>query len=142
MRPEYPSGLVLGPGIGRSPVRFPARARSVLGHLFINVGTCVHQFWDVLGCVWEWFGNAFGSVWDGFENNVGRGQQKHGREYFSRVGLFYNNMFSLSPVKKIEMLKTAVLLYSSPPVGVRRAGLPLRLAGNTTSGLSIYRNIR
>ena len=72
MRSEYPSGLVLRPGIGRSPVRFPARARSVWDNCLTNFGQLFHQFGDVLGCVWEWFGDVLGWIWDGFEKNIGR----------------------------------------------------------------------
>ena len=45
MRPEYPSGLVPGPGIGRSWVRFPASRRSLRDHFFVNFG----MSWDVSG---------------------------------------------------------------------------------------------
>ena len=55
MRSEYPSGLVPGPGIGRSPVRFPAPPRSVRGHVFITFG----MSWDVSG-------SGVGTVSDGF----------------------------------------------------------------------------
>ena len=54
MRPEYLSGLVLGPGIGRSWVRFPAPRRSFWGHFFVNFGTS----WDVSG-------NGLGTFLDG-----------------------------------------------------------------------------
>ena len=36
---------------------------------------------------------------------------KNGREYFSRVGLFKNNIFSLSLAKHIEILKNVILPY-------------------------------
>ena len=54
MRSEYPSGLVPGQGVGRSPVRFPAPRRSVRGHFFINFG----MSWDVSG-------SGLGTFWDG-----------------------------------------------------------------------------
>ena len=80
MRPEYPSGLVLGPGIGKSPVRFPAPRRSFRGHLFVNFG----MSWDVSG---SGLGKFCGWVWDGFGRNVGRGRKieifKNDRVYFS-----------------------------------------------------------
>ena len=55
MRPEYPSGLVLGPGIGRSPVRFPASRRSLRGHFFV-----------IFGMSWDVFGSGLGTFSDGF----------------------------------------------------------------------------
>ena len=58
MRPEYPSGLVLGPGIGRSPVRFPAPRRSVRGNFFVNFG----MSWDVFGIGLGMFLDGFGMV--------------------------------------------------------------------------------
>ena len=58
VRPEYPSGLVLGPGIGRSPVRFPAPRRSFRGHFFVNVG----MSWDVSGSGLGTFSDGFGMV--------------------------------------------------------------------------------
>ena len=68
MRPAYPSGLVLGPGIGRSPVRFPASRRSFRGNLFANFG----MSWDVFGIGLEMFLDGFGMVLkknsDGAEN--------------------------------------------------------------------------
>ena len=68
MRPEYPSGLVLGPGIGRSWVRFPAPRRSFRGHFFVNFG----MSWDVSGSGLGMFSDRFGMVLekmsDGVEN--------------------------------------------------------------------------
>ena len=68
MRSEYPSGLVLGPGIGRSPVRFPAPRRSFRGHFFVNVG----MSWDVsssgLGTFSDGFGMVLENMSDGVEN--------------------------------------------------------------------------
>ena len=68
MRPEYPSGLVLGPGIGRSPVRFPAPRRSFWGHFFVNFG----MSWDVsrsgLGTFSDGFGMVLKKMSDGVEN--------------------------------------------------------------------------
>ena len=51
---RIPQRLVLGPGNGKSPVRFPAPPRSVWGNLLIIVGYWFHQFGNALGCVWEW----------------------------------------------------------------------------------------
>ena len=68
MRSEYPSGLVLGPGIWRSPVRVPAPRRSFRGHLFVNFG----MSWDVSG-------NGLGTFSDGFGmvlKNVGWDQKQ------------------------------------------------------------------
>ena len=58
MRPEYPSGLVLGPGIGRPSVRFPASRRSFRGHFFVNFG----MSWDVSGSGLGTFSDGFGMV--------------------------------------------------------------------------------
>ena len=58
MRPEYPSGLVLGPGIWRSPVRFPAPRRSFRGHFFVNFG----MSWDVSGSGLGTFSDGLGMV--------------------------------------------------------------------------------
>ena len=69
MRSDYPSGLVAGQGVGRSPVRFPAPRRSVRGQFFLNFG----MSWDVSG-------SGLGTFWDGFgmvlKKNVGRGRTK------------------------------------------------------------------
>ena len=58
MRPEHTSGLVLGPGIWRSPVRFPAPRRSFRGHFFVNFG----MSWDVSGSGLGTFSDGFGMV--------------------------------------------------------------------------------
>ena len=70
MRPEYPSGLVLGPGIGRPPVRFPAPRRSFRGNFFVNFG----MSWDVSGSGLGTFSDGLGMVLkqmsDGVEKNT------------------------------------------------------------------------
>ena len=66
MRPEYPSGLVLGPGIGRSPVRFPAPRRSFRGHFFVNFG----MSWDVSGSGLGTFSDGFGMVLEKMSDGV------------------------------------------------------------------------
>ena len=58
MRSEYPSGLVLGPGIARSLVRFLAPRRSFRGHCFVNFG----MSWDVSGSGLGTFSDGFGVV--------------------------------------------------------------------------------
>ena len=58
MRSEYPSGLVIGPGIWRSPVRFPAPPRSFRGHFYVNFG----MSWDVSGSGLGTFSDRFGMV--------------------------------------------------------------------------------
>ena len=58
MRPEYPGGLVLGRGIWRSPVRFPAPRKSFRGHFFINLGIS----WDVSRSGLGMFSDGFGMV--------------------------------------------------------------------------------
>ena len=66
MRPEYLSGLVLGPGIGRSWVRFPAPRRSFLGHFFVNFG----MSWDVSGSGLGMFLDGFGMVLEKMSDGV------------------------------------------------------------------------
>ena len=67
MRPEYLSGLVLGPEIGRSWVRFPAPRRWSRGHFFVNFG----MSWDVsrsgLGTFLDGFGMVLKKMSDGIE---------------------------------------------------------------------------
>ena len=58
MRSECPSGLVLGPGIGMSPVRFRASRRSVWGNVFVNFG----MSWDVSGSGLATLSDGFGMV--------------------------------------------------------------------------------
>ena len=67
MRSEYPSELVLRPGIWRSPVQLLAPPKSLfwsgLGHSFINFGM------SCLGCVWQWFediSDGVGMVWENY----------------------------------------------------------------------------
>ena len=68
MRSEYPSGLVIGPGIWRSPVRFPAPRRSFRGHFFVNFG----MSWDLsrsgLGTFSDGFGMVLKKCWAGSKN--------------------------------------------------------------------------
>ena len=66
MRSEYPSGLVPGPGIGTSPVRFPAPPRSVRGNFFINFG----MYWDVSGSGLGTFSDGFGMVLEKMSDKV------------------------------------------------------------------------
>ena len=66
MRPEYPSGLVLGPGIGRPPVRFPAPQRSFRGNFFVNFG----MSWDVSGSCLGMFSDGFGMVLEKMSDGV------------------------------------------------------------------------
>ena len=65
---KTPNGLVNGPGIGRSPVRFPAPRRSVQGHFFINFG----MSWNVSGDGLGTFSDGFGMV---SEKHVGQGRK-------------------------------------------------------------------
>ena len=69
MRPEYPSGLVPGPGIGRLPVRFPVSRRSFRGHFFINYG----MSWDLSRSGLGIFSDGFGMVL----NNMLGGVEKY-----------------------------------------------------------------
>ena len=66
MRPEYLSGLVLGPGIGRSWVRFPAPQRSFRGHFFVNFW----MSWDVSGSGLGTFSDRFGMVLEKMSDGV------------------------------------------------------------------------
>ena len=68
VRPEYPSGLVLGPGIWRSPVRFPATRRSFRGHFFVNFG----MSWDVSGSGLGTFSDGFGMVLENISDGVNK----------------------------------------------------------------------
>ena len=67
MRPEYPSGLVLGQGVGRSPVRFPAPQRSFRGHFFVNFGMSWDVFRSGLGTFSDGFGMDSRRMSDGVE---------------------------------------------------------------------------
>ena len=56
VRSDCPSGLVLGPGIWRLPVRFPASRRSARDHFFVTcssilgcLGMCLGEFGDAFG---------------------------------------------------------------------------------------------
>ena len=66
MRPEYPSGLVPGPGIGRSPVRFPVPRRSFRGHFLANFG----MSWDVSRSGLGTFSDAVGMVLEKMSDGV------------------------------------------------------------------------
>ena len=99
MRPEYPSGLVLGPGIGRSPVRFPAPRRSFRGHFFVNFG----MSWDVSGSGLGTFSDGFGKFWEKCRT-ASTNKQKNTGSMFPESGKFKNHMFRLSPVKNNDFL--------------------------------------
>ena len=66
MRSEYPDGLVLGPGIWRSPVRFPAPRRSFWEHVFVIFGMSR----DVCGIILGIFSDGFGMVWGKMSGGV------------------------------------------------------------------------
>ena len=66
MSPEYLSGLVLGPVIGRSWVRFPAPRRSFRDHFFVNFG----MSWDVSGSGLGTFSDRFGMVLEKMSDGV------------------------------------------------------------------------
>ena len=38
-------------------------------------GSPFREFWDVLGCVWEWSGDVFRQVWEGFEKKCPTGSE-------------------------------------------------------------------
>ena len=81
MRPEYLSGLVLGPGIGRSWVRFPAPRRSFRGHFFVNFG----MSWDVSGSGLGMFSDGFGMVLKKMSDGVEQFQKWPGVCFLSRA---------------------------------------------------------
>ena len=45
----------------------PGSRKSLLGHFLVGLGSLFREFWDVLGCVWEWSGDVFRQVWEGSE---------------------------------------------------------------------------
>ena len=94
MTPEYPSGLVLGPGIGRSWVRFPAPRRSFWGICFVNFG----MSWDVSGSGLGTFSDGFGMVLENMSDGV---EKLPGIFFLSWVIL--NNISWLSPAQHIEI---------------------------------------
>ena len=113
MRPEYPSGLFPGPGIGRSWVRFPAPRRSFRGHFFVNFG----MSWDVsgsgLGTFWDGFGTVLKKCRMGSKNG-----KKMSRSIFPASG--YTKI--RRPVGVSRRVR-CMLSFSSPPV-VLPVGLP------------------
>ena len=74
MRSEYPSGLVIGPGIWRSPVRFPAPRRSFRGNLFVN-----------LGMSWDLSRNGLGTFSDGSGMVLKKMSDEVGKSTFSNM---------------------------------------------------------
>ena len=90
MRPEYPSGLVLGPGIWRSPVQFPAPRRSFRGHVFVNFG----MSWDVSGSGQGMFLDRFGMVLGKMSDEVGK----------SKFSILSGSIFPESGYLKITLL--------------------------------------
>ena len=62
-------------------------------------GSLFHDFWDVLGCVWEYCGDVFGWFWEGFGKQFGGGRKnddfKKVWEYFSRIGLPLTSILGL-----------------------------------------------
>ena len=63
MRSESPTGLVLGPGIGWSPVRFPAPRRSFRGHFGVTFSSILGWLGMCLGVVWGRFRMVLGWFW-------------------------------------------------------------------------------
>ena len=64
MRPEYPCVLVLGPGIGGSPVRFPASRRSFRGHFFVTFSSILECLGMCLGMLSDGFGMVLNKMSD------------------------------------------------------------------------------
>ena len=58
--PPGPSGQ--GRGCG-----FLVLAGSIPGTPGVGSGSFFRQFWDVLGSVWEWYGDSFRHILEGFE---------------------------------------------------------------------------
>ena len=56
------------------------------GHFLVGSGSLFHDFWDVLGSVWEWYGDIFRQILEGFEKMSDGVQKmfffKNGWEYF------------------------------------------------------------
>ena len=112
MRPEYPSGLVLGPGIWRSPVRFPAPRRSFWRHFFVNFG----MSWDVSGSGLGTFSDGFGMVLEKMSDGVEKSIfSKMTGSIFAELGYLKIICFKLGYPwpKNIESLENDFLPYSS-----------------------------
>ncbi len=69
---EWSSDLESGGG------GFDSRLTQVIfGFLFGRVGIFFREFWNVLGCVWEWFGDVFGQVLEGLGKYPTRPETKN-----------------------------------------------------------------
>ena len=77
-------------------------------------GSLFHDFLDMLGHVWGYFGDVFGWVWEGFEEKLRKCRKveifKNAREYFSCAGRNKLSIFSLPPDKK----KSNTLFFGLP----------------------------
>ena len=108
------------------------------GHFGVISGSLFRQFWDVLGCVWEWFRDVFGWFWDGLGKNVGRGRKmkifKNDREYFSGVGALKIHFFRLSRTKFWKIIFCRIFVYKLP---IYRLKQPL-CYGSNMAGSAIF----
>ena len=102
MRTEHPSGKVLGQGVGRSPVRFPAPRRSVRGHFFVDFG----MSWDVSGSGLGTFSDGFGMVLKKMSDEVGKSTfSKMTGSIFPESGRFRIAFLAYSRIKLIKHLE-------------------------------------
>ena len=103
--------MFLGPGIGRSPVRFPASRRSFWGHFFANFG----MSWDVFGIGLGTLSDGFGMVWEKMSGGVDKIKKiKNDREYFSGVGALKIHLCRLSRTKFWKMCFCRIFVYKLP----------------------------
>ena len=108
MRPEYLSGLVLGPGIGRSWVRFPAPRRSFWGNFFVNFG----MSWDVSGSGLGTFSDRFGMVLQKMSDGVEKYKfSKMTGSIFPESGYLKITCLGYPRPKNIESLENVFLPY-------------------------------
>ena len=90
----------------RVPGSIPGSRKSFLGHFLVMSGSLFHDFWDVLGCVWEYCGDVFGWFWEGLGKKCGGGRKikffKKVQEYFFRIGLPLTIILRLFPEENIR----------------------------------------
>ena len=108
MRPEYLSGLVLGPGIGRSWVRFPAPRRSFWDNWFVNFGMSS----DVSGSGLGMFSDRFGMVLEKLSHGIEKLKfPKMTGSIFPESGYLKITCLGYPRPKNIESLENNFLPY-------------------------------